>query len=142
MNKIDISAHKIILFDGVCNLCNGAITFVIQRDKADLFRYAPLQSDIGKELALKHEIDQDNVDSIILIANGSAFTKSTAALKIAKHLKGGWPLLSIFLIIPKFIRDGVYDFIARNRYRWFGKMNACMIPTPELKSKFLDYDNP
>ncbi|WP_405212094.1 thiol-disulfide oxidoreductase DCC family protein [Dokdonia sp. Asnod2-E02] len=129
---------KIILFDGVCNLCNGAITFIIQRDKKDLFRYAPLQSEIGKELAAKHHIDLDKVDSIILVTEDKAYAKSTAALRIAKQLSAGWPLLAIFLILPRFLRDVVYDFIARNRYKWFGKKEACMIPTPELKSKFLD----
>ncbi len=142
MSSTNVANHKVILFDGVCNLCNGAITFIIDRDASDLFRYAPLQSNIGKELAIKHHIDLKSVDSIILVTEKRAYTKSTAALKIAKHLNGGWPLLSLFLIIPKFIRDWVYDFIARNRYKWFGKKEACMIPTPELKSKFLDYDNP
>ena len=129
---------KIILFDGVCNLCNGAITFIIQRDKKDIFRYAPLQSEIGKELAAKHHIDLNKVDSIILVTEDKAYAKSTAALRIAKQLSAGWPLLAVFLILPRFLRDGVYDFIARNRHRWFGKKEACMIPTPELKSKFLD----
>ncbi|ANH60830.1 thiol-disulfide oxidoreductase DCC family protein [Dokdonia donghaensis] len=131
---------KIILFDGVCNLCNGAITFIIQRDKKDIFRYAPLQSEIGKELAEKHHIDLNKVDSIILVTEDKAYAKSTAALRIAKQLSAGWPLLVVFLILPRFLRDGVYDFIARNRYKWFGKKEACMIPTPELKSKFLDYE--
>ncbi|WP_299148863.1 thiol-disulfide oxidoreductase DCC family protein [uncultured Dokdonia sp.] len=129
---------KIILFDGVCNLCNGAITFIIKRDKKDIFRYAPLQSEIGKELAAKHHIDLDKVDSIILVTEDKAYAKSTAALRIAKQLSAGWPLLVVFLILPRFLRDAVYDFIARNRYKWFGKKEACMIPTPELKSKFLD----
>lgn len=133
---------KIILFDGVCNLCNGAITFIIQRDKKDIFRYAPLQSEIGKELAAKHHIDLDKVDSIILVTEDKAYAKSTAALRIAKQLSAGWPLLAVFLILPRFLRDAVYDFIARNRYKWFGKKEACMIPTPELKSKFLDYEQP
>ncbi|WP_405250334.1 thiol-disulfide oxidoreductase DCC family protein [Dokdonia sp. Asnod3-C12] len=133
---------KIILFDGVCNLCNGAITFIIQRDKNDVFRYAPLQSEVGKNLAAKHNIDLDKVDSIILVTDQSAVAKSTAALRIAKHLSGGWPLLAVFFILPTFLRNAVYDFIARNRYKWFGKKDACMIPTPELKSKFLDYEQP
>lgn len=133
---------KIILFDGVCNLCNGAITFIIKRDKKDVFRYSPLQSTIGKQLAAKHYIDLDSVDSIILISDNKAVAKSTAALRIAKHLSGGWPLMVVFLVLPAFLRDWVYDFIARNRYKWFGKKDACMIPTPELKSKFLDYEQP
>ncbi|TVZ23260.1 putative DCC family thiol-disulfide oxidoreductase YuxK [Dokdonia sp. Hel_I_63] len=133
---------KIILFDGVCNLCNGAITFIIKRDKNDVFRYAPLQSEVGKNLAAKHKIDLDKVDSIILVTDQSAVAKSTAALRIAKQLSGGWHLLAVFLILPRFLRNAVYDFIASNRYKWFGKKDACMIPTPELKSKFLDYEQP
>lgn len=134
--------NKVILFDGVCNLCNGAIIFILKRDKKDVFRYAPLQSEIGKKLAAKHDIDLQKVDSIILIANEKAVSKSTAALRIAQQLSGAWPLLSVFLILPTFLRNWVYDFIARNRYKWFGKKDACMIPTPELKSKFLDYEAP
>lgn len=128
----------IILFDGVCNLCNNAITFVIQRDKKDLFVYAPLQSTAGEKLIKQHSIDTSKIDSIILIKNQKAYTKSTAALRIARKLSGLWPLLAVFLILPVFIRNWVYDYIAQNRYKWFGKKDACMIPTPELKEKFLD----
>lgn len=130
---------KIVLFDGVCNLCNSAITLIIKNDKNDIFRFAPLQSTTGKQLAAAHMIDLDTIDSILLIdPNIAYYHKSTAALKIAKHLSGGYPLLAIFLILPKALRDVVYDFIARNRYRWFGKKESCMIPTPELKALFLD----
>ena len=129
---------KIILFDGVCNLCNSAVTFVIKRDKKDVFRYAALQSEMGKQLTAKHNIDVDKVDSIILVTDKKAYVKSTAALFIAQKLSGGWPLMMGFYIIPAFIRNLVYDFIARNRYKWYGKKDACMIPTPELKSKFLE----
>lgn len=128
----------IILFDGVCNLCNNAITFVIQRDRKDVFVYAPLQSKAGELLAKQHNIDTNKVDSIILIKNQKTFTKSTAALRIAQNLSGLWPALVAFLIIPPFIRNWVYDYVAKNRYKWFGKKDACMIPTPELKAKFLD----
>nr|WP_298926205.1 thiol-disulfide oxidoreductase DCC family protein [uncultured Allomuricauda sp.] len=130
---------KIILFDGVCNLCNGAIQFVIKRDKKDTFRYAALQSEIGEQLIAERAIDTTKVDSIILIEPGVAyFTKSDAALQISKSFGGGWKLLSIFTWIPKSFRDVIYDLIARNRYNWFGKKDACMIPTPELQAKFLD----
>jgi len=129
---------NIILFDGVCNLCNNAITFIIQRDPKDRFMYAPLQSEAGAFLLKKHNIDPEKTDSIILIKNGKAYIKSTAALHIAKGLKGGWPVLAGFLIIPNLIRNAVYDYIAKNRYKWFGKKDACMIPTPALKAKFLD----
>ncbi len=129
---------KIILFDGVCNLCNSSITFVIKHDPKDLFRYAPLQSDIGKSLLQKHQIDSEKVDSIILVDQEKAYTKSAAALHIARSLSGAYPLLAIFLIIPAFIRNLVYDYIARNRYKWYGKKESCMIPTPALKAKFLE----
>ena len=128
---------KIILFDGVCNLCNSSVTFVIQRDKKDLFRFAALQDPAGQELIKKHQIDTSKTDSIILIDGDRAYVKSTAALKVARHLGSGYPLLYGFMIIPYFIRNWVYDYVARNRYKWYGKKESCMIPTPELKSKFL-----
>ncbi len=128
---------KIILFDGVCNLCNNAVVFIIKRDKKDVFRFAAIQSDEGEKLIKKHNIDTSKTDSIILIENDTYSVKSTAALKIAKHLKGGYPLLYGFIILPAFFRNWVYDIIAKNRYKWFGKKDNCMIPTPELKEKFL-----
>lgn len=129
--------HKIILFDGVCNLCNSSVTFAIKRDKNDVFRFAALQSEIGMQLISKFKIDTSQTDSIILIEGNKYYEKSSAALHIAKHLSGGWPLLYGFIILPKFIRNAVYDFIAKNRYKWFGKKESCMIPTPELQAKFL-----
>lgn len=128
---------KIILFDGVCNLCNSSVTYVIKRDKKDLFRFAALQDVVGQQLIEKHQIDTSKTDSIILIDGDTAYVKSTAALKVARHLGGGYPLLYGFMIIPNFIRNWVYDFVARNRYKWYGKKDSCMIPTPELRSKFL-----
>ncbi len=111
---------------------------MIKRDRNDLFMYAPLQSATGERLTIQHNIDTSQVDSIILIRDDKAYAKSTAALKIAQKLSGLWPLLSVFLILPAFLRNWVYDYIAKNRYKWFGKKDACMIPTPELKAKFLD----
>jgi len=129
---------KIILFDGVCNLCNGAVQFVIERDKNDVFRFAALQSEVGQKLVIERGIDTEIIDSIILIEpNVAYYTKSTAALKIAEDLNGLWSTLSIFLGVPEGIRNIVYDFIAKNRYKWYGKKQECMIPTPELKAKFL-----
>jgi predicted DCC family thiol-disulfide oxidoreductase YuxK len=129
---------KIILFDGVCNLCNSSVQFVIKRDKKDLFRYAALQSTIGEKLVAERNIDTSQVDSIVLIEPGVAYyTKSDAALEIAQDLGGLWKLMGIFTWIPTSIRNAIYDFVARNRYKWFGKKDACMIPTPELKAKFL-----
>ena len=129
---------QIILFDGVCNLCNSSVQFIIKRDKKDIFRFAALQSDIGQELVRKRGIDTSMVDSIILIQPEVAYyVKSDAALRIARSLSGFWPALGIFLWLPSGLRDLVYDLVAKNRYKVFGKRDACMIPTPELKEKFL-----
>ncbi|ARN71072.1 thiol-disulfide oxidoreductase [Nonlabens tegetincola] len=128
---------KIILFDGVCNLCNGAVVFIIKRDKKDVFRFAALQSEIGEKLLRKHQIDPEKTDSIILVDDNNAFAKAGAALRIAQELSGLWPALAILRIVPRFISNSVYDWIASNRYQWFGKKESCMIPTPELKAKFL-----
>lgn len=129
--------YKIILFDGVCNLCNGAVTYIIERDKKNVFKFAALQSEIGQQLISKFNIDTSKVDSIILIDGEKHYTKSSAALHISKQLSGAYPLLFGFMVVPKFIRNSVYDYIAKNRYKWFGKKESCMIPTAELKSKFL-----
>ncbi|RFN58111.1 thiol-disulfide oxidoreductase DCC family protein [Marixanthomonas ophiurae] len=129
--------HKIILFDGVCNLCNSSVVFAIKRDKNDVFRFAALQSKVGEQLISKLNIDTSKTDSIILIDGEKYHEKSSAALRIAKQLSGGWPLLYVFIILPEFIRDSVYSFIAKNRYKWYGKRESCMIPTPELQAKFL-----
>ena len=129
--------HSIILFDGVCNLCNGAVNFVIKRDPRNVFKFTPLQEKQGVLLLKKHAVDARKLDSIVLIENGNVYIKSSAALRIARKLSGLWPLFFVLLIIPSFIRDGVYDFIAKNRYKWFGKKEQCIIPTPGLKEKFL-----
>jgi len=131
---------KIILFDGVCNLCNTTIIFIINRDKEDTFRFAALQSSFGKKLVKAMDIDVSVLDSILLVESTSTYYyKSDAALHIAKHLSGGYSFLNFLLIIPQFIRDRVYDFIAKNRYVWLGKKNSCMIPTPEFKALFIDH---
>lgn len=129
---------KIILFDGVCNLCNEVIQFVIKRDKKDVFRYAALQSELGEQLTKERGIDTSKVDSFVLIEPGVAyFVKSDAALEIAKDFGGMWKLFQLFQWIPTSFRNVVYDFVARNRYKWFGRKDQCMIPTPELQAKFL-----
>ena len=130
------SKHKIILFDGVCNLCNTSINFVIKNDKKRVFRFAPIQTNFGKTTLKKYHINTKDTDSIILIDEDKNYIKSTAALYIAKELSGAYPLLFCFMIVPKFIRNWIYDFVAKNRYKWFGKKVSCMIPTPELKDKF------
>ncbi|WP_373056259.1 thiol-disulfide oxidoreductase DCC family protein [Zunongwangia sp. H14] len=130
---------KIVLFDGVCNLCDGAVNFIIKHDKKDVFRFASLQSETGKKLVAERGLNPEAIDSVILIEPGVAwYRKSTAALEISRDLSGGYSLLKNFLGLPEGFRDMVYDLIANNRYKWFGKKESCMIPTPELKSKFLD----
>ena len=134
-----IENNKIILFDGVCNLCNNSVQYVIKHDTGNAFKFAALQSEIGQKLAKERGIDTSMVDSIILIEPGVAYyTKSTAALKIAQSFGGAWSLTSVLEWIPEKLRNWVYDYVAKNRYQWYGKREACMIPTPELKSKFLD----
>lgn len=129
---------KIILFDGVCNLCNSAVQFIIERDKKDIFRFVALQSDLGLEICSYIGIDQKMMDSIILYEPGIAYYyKSEAALKIASQLGGFYSFLAGFNFFPKKINDSIYDYIAKNRYKWYGKKEHCMIPTPELKAKFL-----
>jgi predicted DCC family thiol-disulfide oxidoreductase YuxK len=129
--------HPVLLFDGVCNLCNGAVTFVLQRDSHRHFRYASLQSASGQALLDHFGLPKDAFDSFVLIEKGRFFTKSTAALHVARNMNALWPMLSVFLIVPAFLRNAVYDLIAKNRYRWFGKRDACMMPSPELKALFL-----
>ncbi|MGB5405075.1 thiol-disulfide oxidoreductase DCC family protein [Robiginitalea sp.] len=132
------SGKKIILFDGVCNLCNGAVQWVIKRDQTDVFRFAPLQSAIAEDLLKARRIDTSQMDSIVFIDPGMAyFIKSDAALEIARNIKGyGWAP-AVFGWIPRSVRDGIYDLIAKNRYRFFGKKEQCMIPSAELNAKFL-----
>lgn len=136
----DIPKDKqLILFDGVCNLCNSSVLFVIKRDKKGKFLFAPLQSEIGEKIISEFHIDTNKTDSILLYSpkTNTIEYKSSAALHIAKHL--GFPsnLMVIFFIIPTFIRNWVYNYVAKNRYKWYGKKDACMIPTPELQSKFI-----
>lgn len=130
--------HPVILFDGVCNLCNASVQFIIRHDKKQIFRFAALQSAFGQRVIENFNLTDKNIDSVILFENNSVQLKSDAALSIAKQLGGIYSLLYVFIIVPKFIRNSVYDFIARNRYRWFGKQESCMIPTPELKKLFIE----
>jgi len=129
--------HDIILFDGVCNLCNSSVQYVIKRDKKDRFRFTVLQEEPGLSLIEEFNIDSSKTDSIILLTKGKVYTKSSAALRIAKQIGGVTSLLYIFILVPPFIRNWMYDYIAKNRYKWYGKKDVCMIPSPELRSKFL-----
>lgn len=132
--------HPVILFDGVCNLCNAAVNFIIDRDPESAFRFAPLQSDIGQALTEQCGIASDKIETMVLIEDGRCFVRSTAALRIARRLSGVWPMLSVLLVVPSPLRDAVYRVIARNRYRWFGQRDACRLPTPDLRSRFLETD--
>ncbi|WP_316738108.1 thiol-disulfide oxidoreductase DCC family protein [Pedobacter aquatilis] len=129
---------QVIFFDGVCNLCNASVQFVIEHDKENYFKYSALQGNFAKEILPKFNINPSHLNSILLVENGKLYTKSSAALRVAKKLNGFLPLLYVFIIVPKFIRDWVYDIIAKNRYKWWGKQESCWVPTPELKSKFYD----
>lgn len=130
---------KIILFDGVCNLCDSSVQYVIKHDKKDRFRFVPLESELGQKILKYIGINPIHTDSIVLYEPGiSYYYKSSAALEIAKGLSGIFTLAAVFKILPTGIRDAVYDYVAKNRYNWYGKKEACMIPTPELKAKFLE----
>ncbi len=131
--------QPVILFDGVCNFCNGAVNFVIKRDKKALIQFAPLQSEKGRLYLRQFGLPEADMKSFIFIEDGKAFTRSTAALKVCRHLGAAWPLCYGFIIIPKFIRDGLYNWIAKNRYKWFGTKDQCMIPTPEVRKRFLSW---
>lgn len=129
--------QPVILFDGVCNLCNGAVQFIIKHDKKKVFRFASLQSETGQQLLVKYHLPLNELNSFILIENNKAYNRSTGALRVAKKLNGILPWLYGFIIIPKIFRDSIYDWVATNRYKWFGKKEECMIPTQELKARFL-----
>ena len=127
----------IVLFDGVCNLCNAAVDLIVRNDKNGNLKVGALQDPKTKDLLKDYAINGDYLDSIILIRGDKVYYKSRAALEITKKLKGLWPLLYVFIIIPNAVRDPVYDWIARNRYRWYGKKDTCRLPTPEERSRFL-----
>ncbi len=129
--------HPLILFDGICNFCNSAVNFVIKKDKGAVIHFAPLQSPKGRLYLKQYNYPVNNLNSFVFIEDNKVYTKSTAALKVCRHLKGGWPLCYGFIIVPKFIRDGIYSWVAKNRYKWFGVRQECMMPTPEVRSRFV-----
>ncbi len=137
MGKNTQITHPTIFFDGVCNLCNSSVNFIIKRDKEKRFRFSSLQGNYASEVLPEEYVNAEKLPSLVLL-DENLKTKSTAALTIARHLSGFWPLLYGFMIIPAFIRHFFYDLVAKNRYRWFGKKDQCMIPTPELKDRFID----
>lgn len=136
-HQIDIQP-LIILFDGVCNLCSSSVQFIIKRDTKLVFKFASLQSDFGQHQLEKFNLDKNSLYSLILIKDGKAYQRSDAALLIARELRGGWSIFYSFIIVPRIIRDLAYNLVAQNRYRFFGKKDACWLPTPELRSRFID----
>jgi predicted DCC family thiol-disulfide oxidoreductase YuxK len=131
------NSTPIILFDGVCNFCAWSVRFVIARDPRGAISFASLQSEAGKALLRQHGLDENQSDSFVFIEDGRAFTESTAALRVCKHLRWPWRWLRVCLILPRFVRDPFYRIIARNRYRWFGKSDSCLVPSPEIRARFL-----
>lgn len=130
-------ASPVLLFDGVCNLCDASVQRVIKADQQGVFRFASLQSEAAQEILAGANLGDHQLKSVVLSHQGQLYTHSDAILETARLLGGAWSLFYAFKVVPKFIRDGIYNWIARNRYRWFGKKDQCMIPTPELKSRFL-----
>ncbi|HLA96702.1 MAG TPA: thiol-disulfide oxidoreductase DCC family protein [Pyrinomonadaceae bacterium] len=127
----------IVLFDGVCNFCNASVNFVIEHDRGGYFKFAPLQSEIGEELATKHGVDKIAADSVVVVEDDKVYLHSSAALRIARKLDGIWSWAYAFVIIPRPIRDLLYRLFAKNRYWLFGRQDACMMPTPEIRARFL-----
>lgn len=130
------SPYPVILFDGVCNLCNASVQKVIKYDPKRKFRFASLQGAFGSQVLTQIQLPTDTLNTFLLLDQGKIYTKSTAALKVARQMSGAWPLLYAFIIIPPFIRNLFYDLVAKNRYKWFGKQDSCWLPTPELKALF------
>lgn len=147
MTEPTVVGGPIVLFDGVCNLCNAAVRFIIDRDPMAAMRFASLQSEVGQALIARHaaQLDAGSLPSpdagapptLLLVEDGRIYARSTAALRIARRLNGPWPVFAAFLAVPRFVRDPVYDFVANRRYRWFGKTDACRLPTKEEAGRFL-----
>jgi predicted DCC family thiol-disulfide oxidoreductase YuxK len=133
-----MQGKPIILFDGVCNLCNGSVDFIIRRDRCGIFRFASLQSAAGRALLQQHGLPPDTLDSVVLVDEAGVHARSTAALRIARKLGAAWPLAYAFIVVPRPLRDALYDFIAHRRYRWFGKRETCRLPSPAERDRFLD----
>ena len=138
MNNLNTHSHPVIFFDGVCNLCTVSVQFIIKHDPKHYFRFASLQSELGQKVLQQFNFSSAEFGSFILLEEGKIYTKSTAVLRVTKKLNGLWPVLFSFMIVPPFIRNWVYSLIAKNRYRWFGKKEACWIPNAELNKLFLN----
>ena len=128
----------VVLFDGVCNFCNRAVNFILRHEKKAILKFAPLQSEAGRRLARQYGLNSDQPESLVLIEEEKLYLRSSAALRICRYLRGGWPLMIGFIIVPTVIRDLVYRWIAANRYRWFGRRSQCMVPTEENRSRFIN----
>jgi predicted DCC family thiol-disulfide oxidoreductase YuxK len=131
-----LDSSPVLLFDGVCNVCNSAVNFVIDRDPGARFRFASLQSEAARVLCSDHGVGTDG-DTIVLVCGGAAYTESTAVLRVLRSLGGFWALFYVFIVVPKPVRDAAYRCFAAHRYRWFGKRETCRIPTPEIRARFL-----
>ena len=131
------AAETIVLFDGVCNLCNGSVQFLLRRDRRRRFRFAALQSAAGRALLEQYGLSTQTLETIVVLEGGQARVRSDAALHLARRLPWPWPALAVFRILPRPLRDALYDFVARHRYRWFGRTESCMLPTPDVADRFL-----
>ena len=132
-----MTESPLILFDGVCNFCNSTVNFILGQDKKQVFRFAALQSEAGQQLLKAHQLPQQDFNSFILIEKNMPYRASTAALRLLQYLPWYWQWARIFWLVPWFLRDGIYRLIANNRYKWFGKREACMVPSPEVRKRFL-----
>jgi predicted DCC family thiol-disulfide oxidoreductase YuxK len=129
--------ESIVLFDGVCVFCNGSVNLILRNDPKGRFRFCPVQSEKGQALLRAHGLPPDYLESLVLLENGRAYTHSTGALRIARRMRGLWPAFYVFMLVPRFVRDFVYRTVADNRYKLFGRHDACMMPTPEVRARFL-----
>lgn len=132
-----MSNSPIILFDGVCNFCNGVVNFIIRQDKKKIFKFAPLQSEAGEKFLSGSSIDRSRMNSFVLVEDGKIYTRSTAALKLYNKLPWYWKWTQVFWLVPARLRDVMYDFVARNRYKWFGKRDVCMVPGKDVRERFV-----
>lgn len=136
VQKDNATSPPVVLFDGVCKLCNGSVNFILPRDRKGRLKLAPLQSDYGRAVLEKYGMHTDPMDSMMLLEGERLTVKSTAVIRISKYLDGAWPLCMVALVIPRFIRDFIYDIIAKNRYRWFGKYDSCPLPDAKFEDRF------
>jgi predicted DCC family thiol-disulfide oxidoreductase YuxK len=136
-NDVTQIPDRLVLFDGVCNLCSALVQFVIRHDPAAKFRFAALQSEIGREIFQNHDFDPVDLQTFVFVVDGRIFLRSDAAIEVISRFGGAWRILRVFRFVPRALRDSIYTIVARNRYRWFGRKEVCMVPTPEIKERFL-----